>query len=172
MNELNQTQPPAGDAPRKPRRRFRILLGLSLAFNLLVVGAIVGVVSHGPQGRFEPPNLRRVAAPYVGAFDRETKRAMRDDMRARLPDPKKANRANTADYASFLVIVRSETFDAVRATKIMEAQHARVGNVQMVGRKLAIERISAMSRKDRIAYANRFEERLANKKERRMKKEH
>ncbi|MGB7317813.1 MAG: periplasmic heavy metal sensor [Planktotalea sp.] len=171
MSDPKQTQAGDGSVPAKPRRRFRILLGVSLALNLLVLGAVVGAIAKGPRSHGTPPGLREISAPYVGAFDRETKRDMRQSMRARLPDRSSAIKANKADYARFVALVRADTFDAASASEIMEGQLARAGNVQKLGREMAIERISAMSREDRMAYAERLEGWLEHKKERRSKKE-
>ena len=152
-------------------KRFRLLLGASLALNLLFVGAFVGAYAKSGGARSGPPNLRSVADPYVSAFDQRAKRAMRTDMRAQLPDRKQAMAANRADYEAFLQIVRQEPFDAARASEIMETQFERGGQFQRVGRKLSIERISQMSPEERKAYADRLQERLENPKKRKKRKE-
>ena len=88
------SDPKMNATPTKPKKRFRILLGVSLALNLLVVGAVVGALAKGSSNRGGPPGTREVSSPYVSAFDREDKRGMRKDMQARLPDRKEA-RART-----------------------------------------------------------------------------
>ncbi len=155
----------------KPKRRFRILLGVSLALNLLVIGAAVGAIAKGPSSRGGPPALREVSAPYVGAFERDQKRSMRREMRAQLPERRVARAANKADYIAFLEVVRADTFDAQRASEIMETQFERAGQFQKVGRELSIKRLSEMSDSERKAYADRFEEQLENPKKREKRKE-
>lgn len=150
-------QSSAPNAP-KPKRGFRILLGVSLALNLLVIGAIVGVVSKGPSGRGGPPGMREVSAPYVAAFDRSDKREMRKQMRERLPGREAARARNNADYAAFLALVRAESFDAAQARSLLEQQLKRAGEMQQIGRELAIERIEAMSADERKAYADRVQD--------------
>lgn len=159
------------DAAPKPKRRFRILLGVSLALNLLVIGAVVGAISKGPHSRGGPPGLREVSAPYVGAFERDQKREMRRDMRAQLPDRSVARTANEADYQTFLELVRADTFDAVRANEIIEKQLERAGQFQRVGRELSIKRLNEMSDADRRAYADRLEQRLEGRKKYGKRKE-
>lgn len=171
MSDPKQTHAGTGGKPPKPSRRFRILLGVSLALNLLVIGAVVGALIDGPRTRKGPPGLREVSAPYVGAFDRDTKRAMRGEMRKRLPDRSESVAVNKAAYASFVVLVRADSFDAVGAREIMEGQLSRIGTFQEVGRDLALEKISAMSVEERNAYADRLEGWLEHKKERRTKKD-
>ena len=157
--------------PARPKKRFRIMLGVSLALNLLFVGAIVGAIATGGGKRGGPPDLRAVAAPYVAAFDLSTKRAMRKDMRAQLPTRKEAKAANKADYEAFLETVRTEPFDAVRAAAIMEKQFMRGAQFQSTGRKVAIERISNMSVEERKAYAERLQGWLEHRKKHGKRKE-
>lgn len=171
MSEQDKTQAPRENEARKPGRKFRIVLGVSLALNLLVIGAVVGVIAKGPSSRGGPPGLREISAPYVGAFDRQAKREMRGEMRKKLPPRSDSIAANKADYAAFLDVVRAPVFDAQRALQIMESQLARAGELQKVGRDLAIDRISEMSLEQREAYAARLEEWLENRKGRKSRKE-
>ena len=156
----------------KPKRRFRILLGASLALNLLFVGALVGALAKGPpSGRAGPPGSREVSAPYVGAFDRATKRALRDEMRARLPERRDAQAANRAEYDAFVKLLRADTFDKEAATQIMDSQFQRSGQFQRLGRALSIEKIDQMSAGERDAYADRLQARLDAPKKRKHKKD-
>ncbi|WP_293450824.1 periplasmic heavy metal sensor [Planktotalea sp.] len=159
--------------PAKPKKRFRILLGVSLALNLLVVGAVVGAMVKGPSssGRGGPPGTREVSAPYVGAFDHATKRALRDEMRARLPDRRDAQAANRADYEAFVGVLRADTFDKEAAAGIIDTQFQRSGQFQRVGRALSIEKIDQMSLSERMAYADRLQKRLDDPKKRKRKKD-
>ncbi|MGH1578698.1 periplasmic heavy metal sensor [Planktotalea sp.] len=160
--DTQQPTPPVS----KPKRRFRILFGLSLALNLLVIFAIVGALMHGPRSRSGPPGSREISAPYVKAFDRDAKRSLRKEMRSRLPDRREAIAANEADYQAFLKVVRSENFDAERALSIMEAQINRAGGFQKLGRELSIQRLSEMSVEDRRSYADRVQVHLDERKTR------
>ena len=175
MSDPNLNTPAAKIAksakPAKPRRLFRVLFGLSLALNLLVIGAFVGVITKGPGSRGGPPGLREISAPYVQAFDQSAKREMRREMRAQLPGRSKAVEANKTDYVAFLAVVRADPFDAARGSAIMENQLARAGRFQKRGRELAIERIGAMSLDERATYADRLQKWLDHKRPRRSKKE-
>ena len=157
--------------PKQVKKRFGILLGVSLALNLLFVGAIVGAFAKGGGKRGGPPDLRAVSAPYVAAFDRQAKREMRNDMRAQLPTRKAVEAANKANYEAFLETVRTEPFDAARASQIMESQFERGAKFQSVGRQVAIKRISEMSPQERNVYADRLQERIENRKKRGKRKE-
>ncbi|EDZ41133.1 MAG: periplasmic heavy metal sensor [Rhodobacteraceae bacterium] len=157
--------------PAKLKKRFRILLGVSLALNLMVIGAVVGVISKGPGRQGGGPGMRETAFPYVGAFDRADKRAMRQEMRARLSYRSEARAAHQASYRAFLELLRAETFDAAAASSVMSAQFERAQRLQTIGRELSIQRISDMSVEKRAAYADRLEYRLDNPKKRGKRKD-
>lgn len=165
-DELNKVVTPA-----KPKKRVRILLGVSLALNLLVIGAVVGAISKGPGRQGGGPGMREAALPYVGAFDRSDKRAMRQEMKARLPDRSEARAAHQTSYRAFLELLRAETFDVAAASSVMSAQFERAQRFQTIGRELSIQRISDMSAEKRAAYADRLEYRLDNPKKRGKRKD-
>ena len=169
MSDPNTSDQTGGAA--KPKRLFRVLFALSVALNLLVVFAVIGVFTKGPGARGGPPGLREISAPYVGAFERADKRAMRAQMRERLPGRSAGIAANKADYSAFLAIVRAEEFDAPRAAMIMEGQMARVADLQKLGREMALARIAAMSLPERRAYADRLQDWLDHKAHKRGKPE-
>lgn len=151
---MTDTQPP------KPRRSTRWLLIGSLALNLLVIGAVAGAVLSGGPRRDSPPGERMISSPYVNAFERDDKRAMRDAMRKRLPRRSVMMAANSGDYATFVKLLRATPFDPVQATKVMDGQMARVAETTKLGRDLAIDRLAAMSADERAAYADRLEEQI------------
>ena len=139
---------------------MRWLLIASLSVNLLVIGAVAGAVfSGGPRSK-GPPGERMISAPYVSAFSKTDRRALRDEMRKTLPKRRAALAANKADYSAFLEQLRAPVFDAAEARRVMEAQMRRASDVTTLGRKLAIERIAAMPDAERAAYADRLENKL------------
>ncbi|MEP5153724.1 periplasmic heavy metal sensor [Planktotalea sp.] len=167
MSDPDQPKTPVETPKTKVPRRFRILLGVSLALNLLVIGAVIGAISNGPRDRNGPPTARSISTPYVAAFEGATKREMRKEMRTRLEGFKSAKAAEKTDYLAFIEIVRAEDFDAMQAEAIMKGQLERAGAVQDVGRAIAIEKLNAMSFEGRIAYADRLEDALERREKRR-----
>ncbi len=168
MSDPNVTAPKRA----KPKKRFRILLGVSLALNLLVIGAVVGAIAKGPfSGGGSSPGMRSAALPYVAAFERQDKRAMQREMRSRFPDRKAASAAHRAAYSAFMEVLRAETFDAARASEIMQEQFERAQSFQKVGRDVSIERLSQMSAAERAAYADRLQAHLDSAKKRGKRKE-
>lgn len=150
----------------KPKRWWRVVFGLSLALNLLVIGAVASFVLQGPKSRGGPPGPRDVSAPYVITLERADKRALRRDMRARLPARDEARAAHAADYAAFAELLRAEEFDASAATALIDGQMQRAARAQTLGRTLMLERIADMSQSARSAYADRLESWLKNRKAR------
>lgn len=154
----------------KTGRFRRILLVVSLGVNLLVIAAVAGAVlsggPHGKEGRSgkDGSYSRNAIVPYISAFSRDDKRAMRTQMRAALPGRSDMRAQTRADHDAFLALVRAEPFDSAAALAVIERHVARSGEVQAVGRQLAIERISQMSQDERAAYAARFEERALRKR--------
>jgi len=167
----DQKTEPNASAAARPKRRFRILLGASLALNLLFIGGLVGAIAKGPPSRSGAPGLREISAPYVGAFERDEKRELRRDMRKRLPDRKAAMSRNKADYDVFVALVRADPFDASKAVQVLETQMERAGAFQKLGRELSVEKINQMNVEERNAYADRLEAWLKNRPERRPRKD-
>lgn len=156
--------PDAGKRPAGLGRWGRRILIVSLGLNVLVVAAISAAVLSGGRDGGRHSSGREVASPYIGAFERSDKRAMRDRMRAELPERGATRRAIRADMAEFAALLRAETFDSAAALELMERQFARTQSVQALGRELSVERMSAMTRTERLAYADRFEALLERSK--------
>lgn len=161
--------PPKAPASAKPSRKMRWVLVASLGLNLLIVGAIAGAVLSGGPRRGLPPSQQSIAMPYVTAFERADKRAMRDEMRGMLPPRKEIIAQNGADYRAFLAELRKEPFDREAAQQVMERQMSRIGRSMEIGRALALDRMEQMSADERAAYADRLEERINSKRRKHRK---
>ncbi len=134
----------------KNRRWMPVVLGLSLALNLAVVAAVGGAVwRHSGEGR-GGPRASMGGALYLKALPRETRRAIREQMRS---TPRREG-----DAADMLAALRQEPFDPATATRVLDAQ--RDGGLQ---RRAAtseawLSEVSAMSAQERGAYADRMEQ--------------
>lgn len=158
----------------KPRRRFRILLGLSLALNLLVVGIVAGAVwrSGGDRdGRWHraPPSLQNYAEPYVRALPRAERRALHKAIRQSHPQSGRAARREA--YAAMLAALRAEPFAPDAVEGILKAQRDRVVSVQSAAQAQWMASVMAMSPAERAAYADRLEERLKRGHKRKQKRQ-
>ncbi|MDU9007144.1 periplasmic heavy metal sensor [Sedimentitalea todarodis] len=143
-----------------PRRKLwlRLLLGASLALNLLVVGLAIGAALRfgGPEGARRPPTV--LGATLYRELPREDRRAIREAMRGaaldRGPDRKTAAR-QVAD------LVRATPFDATAVEMLFSQQAARRDEWQTLANAVLIEHLGRMSEAERAAYADRIEEALS-----------
>lgn len=163
--------PSPNTASTKPHRAMRWALFVSLALNLLIVGVVAGTVLSGGPKRGMPPGERSVGAPYIKAFERSDRRAMRQEMRELLPDRRQQRAATKADFAQFSNLLRADEFDAAAARSLMEAQMARTADVLELGRDITISRISDMTPDARRAYADRLDAYVAEMGRKKGKKD-
>lgn len=139
---------------RSAPRWMRLALVLSLALNLLVVGAVVGAVSSGKKGG---PRMSDVSfGPYTSALDREDRRALRRAIRETIG---RSNRAAAREnFQTFVTVLRTEPLDITEMTRVFEAQGDLAQARQAAGKAALLEHISKMSPVDRAAFADRLEE--------------
>lgn len=149
----------ADETRAAPRRWLRVVLFLSLALNLLVVGAVAGFVLKGPplpRGDRNDPVL-----PYTRAFDEDQRRAVWQDLRRGLTRDGGAMRAGyLEDYRSALEILRADPYRPDRMEALLAAQAARGAEVRAEGQKVLSAYLAAMSVEARKAYADRLEQEI------------
>jgi len=142
-------------SPKTPRRWGRIVLVISLGFNLLIVGLVAGAMLGGPRDRDRNPLLRDIGfAPFVQALPRADKQAITAALK-RDAGSFRENRAKLRhQFDAFLEALRADPLDAAHVAKLMSLQRSRIGERQHLGQTLLLERIEAMSVEDRRAYAD------------------
>lgn len=151
-------------------RWIRVLLFVSLALNLLVVGVMVGFFLKGaPAGRadrYDP------VLPYSRAFDEDQRRDLWTAFRGSLPREGGGLRArHLADYTRALDLLRSETFDVAQMEALLADQVTRGAEVRAQGQKALAAYLAGMSPQARLAYADRLEDEL-EKMRRRGSRDH
>lgn len=146
-----QTPRPVGGIGRKTR----IVLIISLALNLLVVGVIAGGLLSGRGGDGRRVDLS--LGPYARALDPHDVDAIRTEMRGRGPDLRRDRRAMIDDTRSFVAALRADPYDPETAAEILLRQRGRVAEFQALGQDLVLERIARMSVDARAAFADRLE---------------
>ena len=162
MSDDLKTAPDAGpEKGRKPRmgRGMRILLILSLAFNLLIVGLAVGaVLSGGPKGHRDA----RMPA-HVRALDHEDRRAIGQDIRAAYRAGTFGKRAERQQSERLADLIAAQPFDRVAVGALSDEIEAGKRIRFEVARDIWLDRVEAMSPQARVAYAERLREVLAQK---------
>ncbi len=151
----------SGAAPKQRWPWGKIVLFVSLALNLLIVGLVVGALLNGPRDRDRNPALRDLGfGPFVQALPRADRRALGDAL-LRQAGAFRENRAEMrASFEAFLGALRAEPFDAVALRRIVTDQQARITERQSLGRQLLLERIEAMNVAERADYADALDKSL------------
>lgn len=148
-------------APKPPRRRGRILLFISLAFNLLIVGLVAGAMLGGPRDRDRAPALRDLGfGPFVHALPRADRAAMGRAIKRDAGSFRENRVALRRQFEAFLAALRADPFDAAEVGRLIADQQSRIGERQALGRRLLLERIEAMSAAQRAAYADALDKAL------------
>ncbi|KNG94243.1 periplasmic heavy metal sensor [Pseudaestuariivita atlantica] len=145
-----------------PRARtalwVRILLFLSLAFNLLVIGLIVGAVtSSGPMERFGRVPADANRTPYVAALDAEDRRGLSRQLRRELRKDRPTVTEWRGSFATALDLLRATPFDAEAFDRHMRTQLDRQAVRVEAGRSALVAYVAEMSEAERAAYATRLE---------------
>lgn len=147
------------DTLTQPRRRWRVVLVISLALNVLVLGVILGAVLRGGPGA--PPYATRLAlGPVAEALDRPDRRAVAERLRD-MRDLPRIDRAERQRIAEDLrEILKAESFDATAFAETLERIDARARAMQTAGRQALIDQLALMSQAERAAFAERLERAL------------
>ncbi|MFN3209641.1 MAG: periplasmic heavy metal sensor [Roseovarius sp.] len=151
-------QPGRAGAPRW----MKILLVVSLALNLLVLGLMAGfAIKGGPKWRGGPPGGMGAMHRALAEEDREMlKRRMTEMFRAQ-PDGREAFRQ---EMAAIVALLRADRFDAAAASETMARVRGvfddRIGSAQA----LLIDHWAQMPAEARAAYADRLEAELKRRK--------
>ncbi|ASM72851.1 MULTISPECIES: periplasmic heavy metal sensor [Roseobacteraceae] len=147
---------------KTPRARaprwMRIAFGVSLALNLAVAGMLVGTFARfgGPPSRAS--SSINYAMPYMRALPRETQRDIFRAMRDQLPAESGGRQARRALYAEMIEALKADPFEPARVQSILELQNTTAVAVQSAAHTAWLDRVSAMSFEDRIAYAGAVSE--------------
>jgi len=162
--------PPATPA-RKTGRGVKIALGLSLALNLVIAGAIGGAVLSGragPGGDEGVRDLFRVLGlgPLGVALDRDDRAALIDRATQDPAALRAARGALIRATRDFARAVRAEPFDRAGAEAALRRQREFVAGLQTRGHELLLDQIAAMPPEARQGFADRLTRRLRAPRER------
>jgi uncharacterized membrane protein len=140
---------------------LRIVLVVSLALNLLVIGAVGGALY-----RFGGLGDRAAEAVGTGralyrALPHAERRALRRDLRQAL-DREALRTARIGPQLDSLLRAESFDADAVNALLVTQAQALQTG--QAVMRAGWLDVVAGMSQAERIAYADRLKEVMSRRK--------
>ncbi|MEM6310374.1 MAG: periplasmic heavy metal sensor [Pseudomonadota bacterium] len=130
----------------------KLLLGVSLALNLLIVGAVGGTmyrVSKSVQGGMPGPGIA-----FLGALEKDDRRAV---LRALRGENRDARRDGGQRAREVLATLRSDNFDSAAFGALLKAQSEQGFAVQGKIRDQLVMQVGAMDPAARAAYADRLE---------------
>jgi len=140
--------------PPRMRPWLRILLGVSLALNLLVLGLALGAAI-----RFGGPDRGRPSTPLgvllFHELPRADRRALREEHLGAREDRAAQRRADAAELDAAL---RAVPFDSARVAAFLVAQAARHRDLDRSMRAAWLRRVAQMTDAERAAYADRLAE--------------
>ncbi|WP_298921332.1 periplasmic heavy metal sensor [uncultured Roseobacter sp.] len=142
-------------------RRIKILLGVSLALNLAVVGLVAGtLLRHGEGGRggLRMAGLGAYGLPYMMALPHHERRAVIHSAREGSPEGFPDRAARRALYAEVLSALRNVPYDPEKLSKAVERQAATTIAVQEAALGAWMEVVGGMTDAERENYAQDVEE--------------
>lgn len=147
-----------------PSRLWRVVLVLSLALNLAIVGMVVGAGFSGRFGDHPPRSFDFGLGPVARALAPEERRAvgraMRRDAGLRAVDL-------SGNAQDMIAALRADPFDQTRLEILMDAQMAQTAMIQQSAQDALLLQIAAMSQERRAAFADRLQEELTRRNNRR-----
>ncbi|WP_164876026.1 periplasmic heavy metal sensor [Falsirhodobacter deserti] len=146
-------------------RSLRILLALSVALNLVVIGIVAGAALR------EPPRPRPDSGPAFGIYDRaltkEDREALREAFRREAPDFHRNWQKMQGDLAQLIAALEANPYDPVRAREVFERQRERGIEMMILGQRLMADHLAEMTPDERRAFAGRLQQRLDDREDRR-----
>ncbi|SEN27558.1 Heavy-metal resistance [Pseudorhodobacter antarcticus] len=162
------TAPVSPPQIKPPFRWGRLVLFVSLALNL----AVLGVVGGAALGRFGGPERAEFAARDIGfglfaeALEEEDRRALRRGYVGAKPDIRAERRQMRDDLGQLLTGLRTDPFDAAAFRATLQVGMARGAQRQELGQTLLLDRLNGMSAAQRAGLADRLEKSLRRRGDR------
>jgi uncharacterized membrane protein len=136
------------------------LLIASLALNLLIVGVIAGGVLNRHWRGSHAMGHDVGFGPFTEALSQDDRAAIRKAFLTTAPGHRAMRQEIRQDMADLVAILRADPLDAAAAGSILEMQNQRIVDRLGLGRRLLLDRISAMSPEARTEFADRVEQAL------------
>lgn len=145
---------------------MRLTLLISLALNVLVIGAVIGfVLTGGPEKRAER-DRSDFGSFYTRALSDEDRRALRRDFMNGLERQGRDRTAFIADMRATVDTLRAQPFNPEAFVSALSEQSTQRARREEMGQRVLANRVAAMSDAERAAYADRIEDRLTSLSER------
>ena len=145
----------------KQRNLWKILFGISLAINLLIIGALGGALSRAGKG----PMIQHRASGllYIRALNFEDKKVLRKKL-FRNKDSRKIIRAKEhSSYSSAVKILKKDPFDRKAFEDLLDEQTKQSKSKPSSARVALVTQIENMTKEQRLIYSKRLEELVRSK---------
>ncbi|MDA7963046.1 periplasmic heavy metal sensor [Ruegeria sp.] len=142
------------DTPKPKRRWMPVLLVISLAVNLLIVGVVAGTVLRfrgDDRGRV-PPGFGPTLYHALPKEDRKALRGQLSDMRSR------GSHRRSEDFSALSAALRTVPFDPVAVELLLAQQAQATADLQTALHQQWLARVTAMSDQERQVYADQLED--------------
>lgn len=147
------------DGVKTEGRGMRVLLILSLALNLLVLGLVAGTMWRGHGMRGHAVAGRDGFGLLAMSLPREDRRALRDRFDTATGNRAGDRSAMRADFAELADLLRAESWDADGAALVLARQGARGAERMAQGQKIMLDYLAGLTLEARRALADRIETR-------------
>lgn len=142
-------------ADLKPKRRWMpILLTLSLALNLLIVGVAAGTVLRlkgGDHGKALPG----FGSALFRALPKDDRKALRSELSGL---HRTGSKTRKQDFQAVSQALRAQPFDPATLAELLQQQAQSTADLQAALQEQWLERVTNMSDAQRSVYADRLEE--------------
>lgn len=166
MTSPSSSNRPAA-APKPPFRWGRLVMFLSLAFNLAVLGVVGGAWLGGPEHRRPDFVARDIGfGLFNDALTEDDRKALRRAFAEAKPDFRAERGEMRADLQTLLAVLRAEPLDADALRAMLQKGVDRNANRQALGQKVLVERLIDMPAAQRVALADRLEQSLKRRPKR------
>lgn len=143
------------DSQKKTGRLQRGILVISLALNLLVVGAVAGMVFKGGPGG--PQRIDLTVGPLTRAMDGDRRDAVRDALRESGAFQRRDRTEIREDMQVLLTTLRADVFDEAAFRDALARQRTRLQSGQAAILDAVTAQIEEMAPEERAAFADRLE---------------
>lgn len=146
--------------PTRAARGWKIVLALSLAVNLAIVGLVAGaMIGAGPRGGGADTHLRSLGlGPFATAFARDD----RAELAARMDRGalRAERRALGESLSALRQVLAREPFDRDQADAALRQSRLAAQALQAIGHAAVLDQIAAMDATERAALALRLDRAL------------
>ncbi|MFT7058675.1 MAG: putative membrane protein [Pseudorhodobacter sp.] len=156
---MTETTPLPNPTPSPKLFRWgRLVLVISLALNLGILGMVAGAALNGAWRGGDPRVVRDIGfGPFTKALSEEDRKTLRRAFIEKAPDLRGRRQAMRDDMASVLTALRSDPFSGDQLEEALAQVTKRSRERQQLGEELLRDFVAALSIEDRLKFADRLE---------------